>query len=139
MWRTHLDVPKPDVILDSSYVALAVRRISRSPHYPFLHRRACEEICSVLHDQNGPGYAENPQPAMWESSSTSEIGLCIWFSRDGHRGLGCSLLVSKESGRRSPHMRDGYSGEGEHRFRKEAERRSGAKVNSSRSEATLAW
>jgi hypothetical protein len=102
MWRTHLDVPKPDVILDSSYVALAVRRISRSPHYPFLHRRACEEICSVLHDQNGPGYAENPQPAMWESSSTSEIGLCIWFSRDGHRGLGCSLLVSKESGRRSP-------------------------------------
>ena len=31
----------------------------------------------------------------------------------------------------------GYSGEGEHRFRKEAERRSGAKVNSSRSEATL--
>ena len=34
---------------------------------------------------------------------------------------------------------NGYSGEGEHRFRKEAERRSGAKVNSSRSEATLAW
>ena len=31
----------------------------------------------------------------------------------------------------------GYSGEGEHRFRREAERRSGAKVNSSRSEATL--
>ncbi len=35
-----------------------------------------------------------------------------------------------------PHL--GYSGEGEHRFRREAERRSGAKVNSSRSEATLA-
>jgi hypothetical protein len=34
---------------------------------------------------------------------------------------------------------NGYSGEGEHRFRREAERRSGAKVNSSRSEATLAW
>jgi hypothetical protein len=33
----------------------------------------------------------------------------------------------------------GYSGEGEHQFRKEAERRSGPKVNSSRSEATLAW
>ena len=33
----------------------------------------------------------------------------------------------------------GYSGEGEHRFRKEAERRSGAKANISRSEATLAW
>jgi hypothetical protein len=33
----------------------------------------------------------------------------------------------------------GYSGEGEHRFRREAERRSGAKANSSRSEATLAW
>ena len=33
---------------------------------------------------------------------------------------------------------DGYSGEGERRFRREAERRSGAKVNSSRSEATLA-
>jgi hypothetical protein len=33
----------------------------------------------------------------------------------------------------------GYSGEGEHRFRKEAERHSGAKVNSSRSEATLTW
>jgi hypothetical protein len=32
----------------------------------------------------------------------------------------------------------GYSGEGERRFRREAERRSGAKVNSSRSEATLA-
>ena len=32
----------------------------------------------------------------------------------------------------------GYSGEGEHRFRREAERHSGAKVNSSRSEATLA-
>ena len=32
----------------------------------------------------------------------------------------------------------GHSGEGEHRFRREAERRSGAKVNSSRSEATLA-
>jgi hypothetical protein len=29
----------------------------------------------------------------------------------------------------------GYSAEGEHRFRREAERRSGAKVNSSRSEA----
>ena len=34
---------------------------------------------------------------------------------------------------------NGYSGEGEHRFRREAERHSGAKVNSSRSEATLAW
>ena len=33
----------------------------------------------------------------------------------------------------------GYSGEGEHRFRREGERHSGAKVNSSRSEATLAW
>src|SRR5260370_4140367 len=33
--------------------------------------------------------------------------------------------------------KDGYSGEGEHRFRREAERRSGVKVNSSRSEATL--
>ena len=32
----------------------------------------------------------------------------------------------------------GHSGEGEHRFRREAERRSGTKVNSSRSEATLA-
>ena len=32
----------------------------------------------------------------------------------------------------------GYSGEGEHRFRRQAERRSGVKVNSSRSEATLA-
>jgi len=32
----------------------------------------------------------------------------------------------------------GYSGESEHRFRSEAERRSGTKVNSSRSEATLA-
>ena len=32
----------------------------------------------------------------------------------------------------------GYSGEGKHRFRREAERHSGAKVNSSRSEATLA-
>ena len=35
-------------------------------------------------------------------------------------------------------LKGGYSGEGEHRFRREAERRSGAKVNSSRSEATLA-
>jgi len=35
--------------------------------------------------------------------------------------------------------RIGYSGEGEPRFRREAERRSGAKVNSSRSEATLTW
>ena len=34
---------------------------------------------------------------------------------------------------------NGYLGEGEHRFRREAERHSGAKVNSSRSEATLAW
>jgi hypothetical protein len=33
----------------------------------------------------------------------------------------------------------GYSGEGEHRFRREAERHCGAKVNSSRSVATLAW
>jgi uncharacterized protein YyaL (SSP411 family) len=33
----------------------------------------------------------------------------------------------------------GYSGEGEHRFRREGERHSGVKVNSSRSEATLAW
>jgi len=32
----------------------------------------------------------------------------------------------------------GYSGEGEHRFRREGERHSGVKVNSSRSEATLA-
>jgi hypothetical protein len=31
-----------------------------------------------------------------------------------------------------------YSGKGEHRFRREAEGCSGAKVNSSRSEATLA-
>jgi hypothetical protein len=31
----------------------------------------------------------------------------------------------------------GYSGKGEHRFRREAERHSGAKVNSSRSAATL--
>jgi DNA-binding MarR family transcriptional regulator len=36
-------------------------------------------------------------------------------------------------------LKTGYSGEGEHRFRREAERHSGAKVNSSRSEATLAW
>ena len=40
----------------------------------------------------------------------------------------------QQSGRRG----GGYSGEGERRFRREAERRSGAKVNSSRSEATLA-
>ncbi len=33
----------------------------------------------------------------------------------------------------------GYSGEGERCFRREAERHSGVKVNSSRSEATLAW
>jgi hypothetical protein len=33
----------------------------------------------------------------------------------------------------------GYSGEGERCFRREAERHSGTKVNSSRSEATLAW
>jgi hypothetical protein len=33
----------------------------------------------------------------------------------------------------------GYSGEGERLFRREAERRSGRKLNSSRSEATLAW
>jgi hypothetical protein len=32
----------------------------------------------------------------------------------------------------------GYSGEGERLFRREAERRSGRKLNSSRSEATLA-
>jgi transposase-like protein len=37
------------------------------------------------------------------------------------------------------YVQGGYSGEGEHRFRREAERHSGAKVNSSRSEATLAW
>jgi len=36
-------------------------------------------------------------------------------------------------------LKVGYSGEGERLFRREAERRSGAKVNSSRSEATLAW
>src|ERR1700691_3413398 len=36
-------------------------------------------------------------------------------------------------------LKTGYSGEGEHRFRREAERHSGAKVNSSRSAATLAW
>jgi len=35
--------------------------------------------------------------------------------------------------------KSGYSGEGEHRFRREAERHSGAKVNSSRSVATLVW
>ena len=34
--------------------------------------------------------------------------------------------------------KSGYSGEGKHRFRRQAERRSGVKVNSSRSEATLA-
>jgi len=33
----------------------------------------------------------------------------------------------------------GYSGEGERRFRREPEQRSRAKVNSSRSEATLAF
>jgi hypothetical protein len=43
------------------------------------------------------------------------------------------FLIPSE--RRHP---NGYAGEGEHRFRREAERRSGAKVNSSRSEATLA-
>jgi hypothetical protein len=44
-------------------------------------------------------------------------------------------------GNRVHHLKtgsSGYSGEGERRFRREAERRSGAKVNSSRSEATLA-
>jgi hypothetical protein len=35
-------------------------------------------------------------------------------------------------------MLGGYSGEGEHRFRREGEHHSGVKVNSSRSEATLA-
>jgi hypothetical protein len=57
MWRAHLDVPKPDVILDSSMWHL--RKVDQ-PILPFLHRRTCEEICSVLHDPNGPGYAENP-------------------------------------------------------------------------------
>jgi hypothetical protein len=36
-------------------------------------------------------------------------------------------------------LKIGYSGEGERLFRREAERHSGVKVNSSRSEATLAW
>ena len=34
-------------------------------------------------------------------------------------------------------LENGYSGEGEHRFRREDERHSGVKVNNSRSEATL--
>jgi hypothetical protein len=43
--------------------------------------------------------------------------------------VGCAISQRKS----------GYSGEGKHRFRREAERRSRAKVNSSRSEPTLAW
>jgi NAD(P)-dependent dehydrogenase (short-subunit alcohol dehydrogenase family) len=59
------------------------------------------------------------------------------------RRAGHLIQISSIGGRVGPPGRAayaaGYSGEGEHRFRKEAERRSGAKVNSSRSEATLAW
>jgi hypothetical protein len=47
-------------------------------------------------------------------------------------------IQQKHARRKHLPMLCGYSGEGEHRFRREAERRSGAKVNSSRSEATLA-
>ena len=45
---------------------------------------------------------------------------------------GATVLLAEPSGH------GGYSGEGEHRFRRQAERRSGVKVNSSRSEVTLA-
>jgi hypothetical protein len=60
MWRAHLDVPKPDLILDSSRWHLLQNRSADPPPGPFLHRRACEEICSVLHAQNGPGLGGEP-------------------------------------------------------------------------------
>ena len=48
------------------------------------------------------------------------------------------MLGQVPTGKASLASPTGYSGEGEHRFRRQAERRSGMKVNSSRSEATLA-
>jgi hypothetical protein len=66
----------------------------------------------------------------------------------GITGIGLVLLATNKAGRDGAVVARfsesyiglpiGYSGEGEHRFRREAERHSGAKVNSSRSEATLA-
>ena len=73
MWRAHLDQPKPDLILDSSIWHLLSVRMSRSSPI-FAQSVLARRVCSVLHDQNGPAYAQYPQPAMWESSGTSEIG-----------------------------------------------------------------
>jgi hypothetical protein len=49
MWRRHLDVPQLDLILDSSIWHL-LGGSADPPCYLSLHRRACEEIYSVLHD-----------------------------------------------------------------------------------------
>ena len=69
----------------------------------------------------------------WKGSETplvAEFDLKIpgWASSAGRRVVAPAAIFTAS----------GYSGEGEHRIRREDERHSGAKVNSSRSEATLA-
>ena len=58
-------------------------------------------------------------------------------NQGGANGFGCVYKLTPQSGswKQSILYSFGYSGEGEHRFRKEAERRSAAKVNSSRNES----
>src|SRR5437667_242997 len=53
------------------------------------------------------GHAQNLRPALGNSNRASEPAR-LWFPRDNHHRAGRSLLVSTESGRRSP-LRPGGS------------------------------
>ena len=84
----------------------------------------------------------------WRSSTQTAVPGCPAFALESSKPDRSRLMRSQLYWSENLYVADhrcsaisvyGYSGEGEHRFRKEAERRSGAKVNSSRSEATLAW
>ena len=81
-------------------------------------------ICQASHRQQEPKRKHPEPPKKEEKYKRLSVG---------ESGLSRILLSARLM------ATSGYSGEGEHRFRKEAERHSGAKVNSSRSEATLTW
>jgi diguanylate cyclase (GGDEF)-like protein len=84
-----------------------------------LYRPGGDEFCIILPDRSGSDAAVDAEHVRLSIGSLKPFG-------------GISKVTA------SVGVATGYSGEGEHRFRGQAERRSGAKVNSSRSEATLA-
>jgi hypothetical protein len=75
------------------------------------------------------GLRELSRIVLHDLAPDADIEVCCWYKEEKNKD-GEVVFTRQQRG---------HSGQGEHRFRTEAERGSGAKVNSNRSEATLEW